>query len=200
MQGLSAAVEVFEKNWYPCFRRGSHGVDGIDPKCLERLFQGVLHCFYQRKPAIPGFPLTFQYRLKVVKCVEGVGKLPGIDGKDMRVEFGNHTLDDHGEAGDLLSKGDLIICLQFKVFGERPCFLQYTAGSGVSVLDVGAALPFEVKGVLPVKDRALLRRDLYDIIADGGKPDRTGDGPPCLLVKVPASARSLHQRRVCGSR
>jgi hypothetical protein len=67
MQGLSAAVEVFEKNWYPCFRRGSHGVDGIDPKCLEGLFQGVLHSFHERKPAVPDLPLALEYRLKVIE-------------------------------------------------------------------------------------------------------------------------------------
>ena len=53
----------------------------------------------------------------------------------------------------------------------------------MGVLDVGAALPFEVEGFLPVKDRALFGRDLHDIVPDGGKPDRTGNGPPRLLVK-----------------
>ena len=53
----------------------------------------------------------------------------------------------------------------------------------MGVLDVRAALPFEVKRLLPVKDRALLGRYLHDIVADGGKPDRTCDGPPRLLVK-----------------
>ena len=172
MQGLSAAVEDGEKNWYPCLRRGSHGVDGIDPKGLQRFFERVLHRFDQRQAPVPDLPLAFQYLFVVIERVEGVSKFPCIGGKDVRAELGDHLLDDHREPGDLLGESDLLFGLKIEALRKVPGFLKDTAGPGMGVLDVGAALPLEVQCLLPVKDRALLRRYLHDIIADGGKTDR----------------------------
>ena len=53
----------------------------------------------------------------------------------------------------------------------------------MGVLDVGAALAFEVQRLLPVKDRALLGRDLHDIVADCGKADRCCNCLPRLFIE-----------------
>ena len=87
MQGLSDADDVFEKNWYPCLRRASHGADGIDSQRFKGLFQGVLYCPDQRKPAIPDFPLAFQDLFEMIERVEGIRKFPGLGGKYVRVEL-----------------------------------------------------------------------------------------------------------------
>ena len=67
MQGLSAAEEVFEKNWYPCFRRALHGSDSIDPKRFERFLQRVLRRLDKGQPPVPNITLAFQDRLEVIE-------------------------------------------------------------------------------------------------------------------------------------
>ena len=47
------------------------------------------------------------------------------------------------------------------------------------------------QGLLPVKDRALLRRDLHDIVPDAGPGDGSCNAPAGLLVKFRPSGRHL---------
>jgi len=57
-------------------------------------------------------------------------------------------------------KRDLVVGLVVIRRLEPPGLLQYAACTGMGILDVWAALPLEVKRLLPVKDRALLGRYL----------------------------------------
>ena len=112
----------------------------------------------------------------MVERVEGVGKFAGIGGKDVRVESATITLSiTDGELCNLLGKCDLLVGFKIIAFRKGACLLKNTAGTGMGILDVGPALALEVQCLFPVKDRALLRRDFYDIIPDGSKTDRLCD-------------------------
>ncbi len=132
----------------------------------------------------------------MVEGVEEIGEFAGIESEEVRPEFLDGLFDDGREPGEVPGKRDLMLGLVVVSLLELPCFFEDAAGPGVGVLDVGPALPLEVERLLPVKDRALLGRDLHDVVADGGDGDRLCDRAPFLFGEFrPADGHLLERLR-----
>ena len=111
----------------------------------------------------------------MVKCVKSISEFTGIRSEHVRVEFGRDLFYHRWEPCNLLGESNFLFGFQFIAVGKCASFLENAAGTGMRILDVGTTLALEIQCLLPVKNRTFLRRNLYDIIADGCQPDRFCD-------------------------
>ncbi len=122
-----AAEEPGATNWYPWARNALHGPDSIDTECFQHFLQCVLCRLHQRQPGLSRPALCLQYRFKVVKRIEEIGKFACVGCQDVWFQLPYDGIHNIRELSDLLGERDLVLVFEVVDLFKCTGLLQYAA-------------------------------------------------------------------------